>query len=93
MIKKRLTELLFLAMVPACSSGGMVQSEGGGGTGTAGSTCIDTVLCIRGDHFDRQACACVPDTGPMDAGSVCIETQLCIRGDHWDSQRCACVPD
>jgi hypothetical protein len=24
--------------------------------------CVENVLCIRGDHFDRALCRCVPDS-------------------------------
>jgi Cys-rich repeat protein len=52
--------------------------------------CIQTVLCIRGDHFDRDLCKCVPD---QDAGPVCVQNVLCVRGDHFDRDLCKCVPD
>jgi hypothetical protein len=64
--------------------------------------CVETQLCIAGDHFDRDLCRCVPDAyagGPtMDGGTpgrdaACVENVLCIRGDHFDRNLCRCVPD
>jgi hypothetical protein len=58
--------------------------------------CVQTDLCIRGDHFDTTLCKCVPD---QDAGTVfdtnpaCIDAVLCILGDHFDATLCKCVPD
>lgn len=60
--------------------------------------CVETQLCIAGDHFDMDLCKCVPDA---DAGTTtdlgkdvaCIENVLCIRGDHFDRTLCKCVPD
>lgn len=47
-------------------------------------TCIQTVLCVRGSHFDRQTCACVPN---------CIQTIFCVIGSHFDREACTCLPD
>lgn len=58
--------------------------------------CVQTELCIVGDHFDTTLCKCVPN---QDAGSVtpadaaCIDNVLCIKGDHFDTSLCKCVPD
>ncbi|HEY5961712.1 MAG TPA: hypothetical protein VIV60_34370 [Polyangiaceae bacterium] len=52
--------------------------------------CIQNVLCLTGNHFDRDLCKCVPDA---DAGSTCVQNVLCIRGDHFDRDLCKCVPD
>jgi hypothetical protein len=87
---------LGFTLVAACSSVGPSVNPGstGGTSGTGGTggtgTCVDNVLCIRGDHFDTTLCKCVPDA---DAGPVCIDNVLCIRGDHFDTTLCKCVPD
>jgi hypothetical protein len=59
--------------------------------------CVETVLCIMGDHFDDKLCKCVPNqdgavSPPVDAGT-CVETVLCIMGDHFDNKLCKCVPN
>jgi hypothetical protein len=36
-----------------------------------GGVCVQTVLCIMGDHFDNVLCKCVPD----DAGTTCISQE------------------
>lgn len=51
--------------------------------------CIQNVLCVRGSHFDRTLCKCVPD----DTTSTCVQNVLCIRGAHFDRTQCKCVPD
>jgi len=84
---------LGFTLATACSAVGPSVNPGstGGTSGTGGSgTCVDNVLCIRGDHFDTTLCKCVPD---VDAGPVCIDNVLCIRGDHFDTTLCKCVPD
>jgi len=59
--------------------------------------CVDTVLCVIGDHFDPTLCKCVPDadaaTPPPADAHVCVDNVLCIIGDHFDSTLCKCVPD
>ena len=87
---------LGFTLVAACSSvgpsvnpGSTGGTSGTGGTGVTG-TCVENVLCIRGDHFDTTLCKCVPDA---DAGPVCVDNVLCIRGDHFDTTLCKCVPD
>ena len=65
--------------------------------------CVETQLCIVGDHFDRDLCKCVPDrdAAVLDAtvdtkpkvDTACIDNVLCIRGDHFDTTLCRCVPD
>jgi len=60
--------------------------------------CVETQLCVTGDHFDRDLCKCVPNADAStntDAGkdAACIENVLCIRGDHFDTTLCRCVPD
>lgn len=52
--------------------------------------CVETELCIRGDHFDHTLCKCVPDA---DAGASCVQNVLCIIGDHFDRVLCRCVPN
>jgi hypothetical protein len=53
-------------------------------------SCLQTLACIKGTHFDNDpaVCTCVPD-------AACIQTQLCIKGTHFDNDPavCACVPD
>jgi hypothetical protein len=62
------------------------------GGATPDGVCVQTELCVVGDHFDRTLCKCVPNTdGAVDA--ACVQTQLCIRGDHFDRTLCKCVPD
>src|SRR5512133_432911 len=51
--------------------------------------CIQNVLCIKGSHFDRALCKCVPD----DATPTCVQNVLCIRGSHFGQTQCKCVPD
>lgn len=66
--------------------------------------CVQTELCIIGDHFDKDLCKCVPnlDAGARDAAlpdaapkvdAACIDNVLCVRGDHFDTTLCRCVPD
>lgn len=64
--------------------------------------CVDTQLCIRGDHWDSVRCMCVPDetagvgasgVGGASGAPACIENQLCVRGSHWDTVECKCVMD
>jgi hypothetical protein len=45
-------------------------------------TCIETVACIRGSHFDSDptVCACVPDQAPVTCGkATCPTGQLCCN--------------
>jgi hypothetical protein len=51
--------------------------------------CVETVLCVRGAHFDGTVCKCVPNE---DAG-VCVDTVLCALGTHFDHDLCKCVPN
>jgi hypothetical protein len=61
---------------------------------TGRCACVQTQLCIVGDHFDNTLCKCVPnlDAAPSDAGR-CIDNVLCIQGDHFDTSLCRCVPN
>ena len=45
--------------------------------------CVQTELCIQGDHFDTTLCKCVP----------CVDTVMCIQGDRFDTTVCGCVPN
>ena len=74
---------LGFTLVTACSAVGPSvnprpdQTGGTSGTGT----CVDNVLCIRGDHFDTILCKCVPN---VDAGPVCIDNNPGARtGFQW----------
>jgi hypothetical protein len=63
--------------------------------------CVETQLCVAGDHFDTALCKCVPnaDAGApaVDSGKstpdACIDNVLCVRGDHFDATLCRCVPN
>jgi len=60
--------------------------------------CVQTELCIQGDHFDTTVCKCVPihDAGvvpPVDTKPACVDTVMCIQGDHFDTTVCGCVPN
>lgn len=91
---------LWLVWLAGCHSLTYVPHEGGeAGTGDSMLPCVDTKYCVRGKHWDRDACECVPDEkadagAPRDAGGpACVDTELCVRGRHWDRDACACVPD
>ena len=58
--------------------------------------CVQTELCIQGDHFDSTLCKCVPseDAGTVpDAKPTCVDNVLCIQGDHFDTTLCKCIPN
>ena len=40
-------------------------------------TCVDTVLCIQGDHWDSTLCQCVPNPPPP-GPCPCATGQLCV---------------
>jgi hypothetical protein len=62
---------------------------------TGSCECVETQLCVIGDHFDKDLCRCVPtlDAGKPPLDAACIENVLCIRGDHFDTRLCRCVAD
>jgi hypothetical protein len=47
----------------------------------AGHVCVDNVLCIIGDHFDRTLCQCVPNqdaaVSPCAPDAGCPSRQVC----------------
>jgi len=61
---------------------------------TGRCACVQTQLCVVGDHFDQALCECVPnlDAATSDVGN-CIDNVLCIKGDHFDTSLCRCVPN
>jgi len=40
-------------------------------------TCVDTVLCIQGDHWDSTLCQCVPNSPPP-SPCPCTAGQICV---------------
>jgi len=72
--------------------------QGCDGQVTGRCACVQTELCIQGDHFDTPLCKCVPDQDagtvpPADTQPTCIDNVLCIQGNHFDTTLCKCVPD
>ncbi len=45
--------------------------------------CVETVMCIAGDHWDSKACKCVPDSGGVKCGS-----KTCGSGEYCCSSSC-----
>jgi hypothetical protein len=43
--------------------------------------CVQTVLCIRGSHWDPSACKCVPEPpdGGTSVGCACSDGGVCVR--------------
>jgi hypothetical protein len=43
-------------------------------------SCIETQLCVRGDHFDSDpaVCACVPDVTNPCAAVLCLAGTVCV---------------
>ena len=79
---------LGFTLVAACSSVGPSVNPGstGGTSGTGGTgTCVENVLCIRGDHFDTTLCKCVPDQ----AGNECKTAADCKGALPALCERCA----
>jgi hypothetical protein len=90
----------WLVLLAGCHSLTYVPREAGeAGSGDDIVRCVDSEYCVRGQHWDEDACECVPnekpDAGaPRDAGGpACVDSQLCARGLRWDREQCACVPD
>jgi hypothetical protein len=47
------------------------SAESAGSAAQAQTTCVQNVLCIKGDHWDPTACKCVPDACVSQEGGPC----------------------
>lgn len=69
--------------------GGNPTSAGDSG----GSTCVQQVMCLTGQHFDQTQCKCLADNpaAGADGGRVCAQVVMCMTNMHFDTTVCKCV--
>jgi hypothetical protein len=49
-------------------------------SGNCNNSCVETMLCIIGYHFDDKVCKCVPDKGGVTCGNTtCQGGQVCCN--------------
>lgn len=95
----RCSALLLLTWLALAGCHGTGRGEDAGQAGSAGSApiCVQTQLCVRGDHWDTETCSCVPDavdgSGGAGGGGVCIQNVVCVTTAHFDRELCRCVPN